>query len=55
LILVSVLIICIEALLMEKRKKSLAIKVAEVAKNSGEDNNLQKTSGSQTTQKRLSI
>ncbi len=52
--LVSVLIICIEVLLMEKRKNTLAIKVAEVAIKSGEDNNLQKPSDSQATQKLLS-
>jgi len=52
LILISILIICIEVLLTEKRKKTMAI---EVAKTGGEGDNLQKTSDLETTQKRLSI
>jgi hypothetical protein len=39
LILASILIICIEVLIMEQRKKALAIKVAEVVNSSAQNNN----------------
>lgn len=51
LILVSVLIICIEVLIVENRQKTLAIRVAHVANTTTQDNGAKKSS----TTKRLSI
>jgi hypothetical protein len=40
---------------MEKRQNKLAIKVAEIVKKSGDDNNLQLSLDLKTAHKRLSI
>jgi hypothetical protein len=50
LILTSILIICIEVLLVEKRKNTMAIQVAQVASTAGENPSIEKKG-----KKRLSI
>jgi hypothetical protein len=56
LILISVLIICIEVLVMDKRKKTVTIQVPQVANTNEEDkNNLPRASILKKGEKRLSI
>jgi hypothetical protein len=55
LILASVVIICVEVLIAEKRKNTMAINVEETINTTGDDNNLQNKSTLKAEQKRLSI
>jgi hypothetical protein len=49
------LIICLEVLLMEKRNDALAIKVAQAARASGQDDTVRRPTVFRATEKRLSV
>ncbi len=53
MVLASILIVCIEVLLMERNTNTLAIEVANITEQ--DNNDLQNRSSIKTAQKRLSI